>query len=37
MYDIETILEYVKEEDIKFIRLAFIDIYGKQKNVSIIQ
>ena len=36
MYDIETILEYVKEEDIKFIRLAFIDIYGKQKNVSIM-
>ncbi|MBO5542647.1 MAG: glutamine synthetase [Acholeplasmatales bacterium] len=36
MYDIETILEHVKEEDIKFIRLAFIDIYGKQKNVSIM-
>ena len=36
MYDIETILDYVKEEDIKFIRLAFIDIYGKQKNVSIM-
>lgn len=36
MYDIATILEYVKEEDIKFIRLAFIDIYGKQKNVSIM-
>ena len=36
MYDLKTILEYVKEEDIKFIRLAFIDIYGKQKNVSIM-
>lgn len=36
MYDINTILDYVKEEDIKFIRLAFIDIYGKQKNVSIM-
>ena len=36
MYDIATILEYIKEEDIKFIRLAFIDIYGKQKNVSIM-
>ena len=36
MYDVNTILDYVKEEDIKFIRLAFIDIYGKQKNVSIM-
>ncbi len=36
MYDVNTILEYVKEEDVKFIRLAFIDIYGKQKNVSIM-
>ena len=36
MYDVKTILDYVKEEDIKFIRLAFIDIYGKQKNVSIM-
>ncbi len=36
MYDVKTILDYVKEEDIKFIRLAFIDVYGKQKNVSIM-
>ena len=36
MYDIKTILDYVKEEDIKFIRLAFVDIYGKPKNVSIM-
>lgn len=36
MYDIETILEYVKEEDIKFIRLSFTDIYGRQKNVSVM-
>ncbi len=36
MYDIETILDYVKEEDVKFIRLAFVDVYGKQKNVSIM-
>ncbi len=36
MYDIETILDYVKEEDIKFIRLAFVDVYGKPKNVSIM-
>ena len=36
MYDIDTILEYVKEEDVKFIRLAFVDVYGKTKNVSIM-
>ena len=36
MYDIDTILDYIKEEDVKFIRLAFVDIYGKQKNVSIM-
>jgi len=36
MYDVKTILDYVKEEDIKFIRCAFVDIYGKPKNVSIM-
>ncbi|MBR4496154.1 MAG: glutamine synthetase [Acholeplasmatales bacterium] len=36
MYDIKTILDYVNEEDIKFIRCAFVDIYGKPKNVSIM-
>ena len=36
MYDYKTILDYVKEEDIKFIRLAFVDVYGHQKNVSIM-
>lgn len=30
------VLQYVAEEDVKFIRLAFCDIYGKQKNVSIM-
>jgi len=36
MYDYKTILDYVKEEDVKFIRLAFVDVFGKQKNVSIM-
>lgn len=35
-YTVEEVLEYVKEEDVKFIRLAFCDIYGKQKNISIM-
>lgn len=30
------IMQYIVEEDVKFIRLAFTDIYGKQKNVSIM-
>ena len=29
-------LEYVTENDVKFIRLAFCDIFGVQKNISIM-
>ena len=35
-YTPEEIIEYVEEEDVKFIRLAFIDLKGNQKNVSIM-
>lgn len=35
-YSKENIIDYVKEEDVKFIRLFFIDIYGRQRNVSIM-
>lgn len=28
-------MQYIEEEDVKFIRLAFCDIYGVQKNISI--
>lgn len=35
-YSKEEVLQYVKEEDVKFIRMAFCDIFGKQKNVSIM-
>ena len=35
-YTKEEILQYVLEEDVKFIRLAFCDIFGKQKNISIM-
>lgn len=28
-------MQYVQEEDVKFIRLAFCDVFGKQKNISI--
>ena len=29
-------MQYVAEEDVKFIRLAFCDVFGKQKNISIM-
>ena len=29
-------MQYVEEEDVKFIRLAFCDVFGRQKNVSIM-
>ena len=35
-YSPQEIMKYVREEDVKFIRLAFCDIYGKQKNISIM-
>lgn len=35
MYSQSEVIEFVKEEDVKFIKLAFSDVFGKQKNVSI--
>ena len=34
-YSKDEIKQYVTEEDIKFIRLAFCDLSGRQKNISI--
>lgn len=34
--NIDQVLEYVEEQDVKFIRLSFCDVFGKQKNVSIL-
>ncbi len=36
MYSESDVLEYVKEEDVKFVRLAFFDLNGVQKNISIL-
>lgn len=30
------VLEFVKENDVKFIRLSFCDLFGMQKNISIM-
>lgn len=35
-YSREEVMQYIQEEDVKFIRLAFCDVFGKQKNISIM-
>ena len=35
-YSIKEVLEFVEENDVKFIRLAFCDLFGTQKNISIM-
>ena len=35
-YSKEEVMQYVTEEDVKFIRLAFCDVFGRQKNISIM-
>ncbi len=35
-YSQEEVLQLVKEDDVKFIRLSFCDIFGRPKNVTIM-
>lgn len=35
-YTKHEVMQFVVEEDVKFIRLAFCDVFGKQKNISIM-
>lgn len=35
-YEYEKVMTFVDEEDVKFIRLAFFDVFGVQKNISIM-
>ncbi len=35
-YTKEEIIQYAIEEDVKFVRLAFCDVFGRQKNISIM-
>ena len=30
------VLDYVEENDVKFVRLAFVDLYGTLKNIAIM-
>lgn len=35
-YTVEEVTQFIKENDVKFIRLAFCDIFGNLKNISIM-
>ena len=35
-YSKEEVIQYVQEEEVAFIHLAFCDVFGKQKNISIV-
>ena len=35
-YAEEEVKQYISEDDVKFIRLAFCDVFGRQKNISIM-
>lgn len=36
VYTKKEVIQYVNEEDVKFIRLAFCDAFGNQKNISVM-
>ncbi len=36
MYSYDKVVKFVHDEDVKFIRLAFFDVFGVQKNISIM-
>ncbi|MCR5094280.1 MAG: glutamine synthetase family protein [Lachnospiraceae bacterium] len=35
-YTLDEVMKFIEEEDVKFIRLAFRDAYGVQKNISVM-
>ena len=36
-YSAQEVIQYVNEEDVKFIRLTFCDVYGNQKRCNCNQ
>ena len=30
------LLEYVKDNDVKFVKLTFCDLLGRQRNISVL-
>ncbi len=35
-YSKDEVIQFAQEEDVKFIRLTFCDVFGKQKNIAIM-
>ena len=35
-YSRDEVIQYAQEEDVKFIRLTFCDVFGRQKNIAIM-
>ncbi len=35
-YAVDEVMKFIEEEDVKFVRLAFRDAYGVQKNISVM-
>ena len=35
-YTEQEVRQYIEQEDVKFIRLAFCDVFGRQKNLAIL-
>lgn len=35
-YTVSEVFDYIEQEEVKFIRLAFCDVAGRQKNISIM-
>ena len=35
-YTIEEVLSQIEEEDVRFVRLAFRDAFGVQKNIAVM-
>ena len=35
-YTPKDVMDYVREEDIKFVRLAFCDVFGRQRNIAVM-
>lgn len=35
-YSKEEVMQYVSEEEVKFVHVTFCDVFGKQKNISIM-
>ncbi|MBR1530517.1 MAG: glutamine synthetase, partial [Eubacterium sp.] len=35
-YTKDEVIQFCIEEDVKFVRLAFCDVWGRQKNISIM-